>query len=158
MEHRIETLQEKKLVGKRILTSFSNNKTAELWKGFMPHRKEITNNIGTDLYSLQIYPPLFYENFNPHADFEKWATVEVTDFTNVPTGMENFILKSGLYAVFLYKGPASSSAPFEYIFRTWLPNSNYALDNRLHFEILGVKYKNESPESEEEIWIPIKTK
>jgi AraC family transcriptional regulator len=32
------------------------------------------------------------------------------------------------------------------------------LDNRPHFEILGEKYKQGSPDSEEEIWIPVKEK
>jgi AraC family transcriptional regulator len=156
MEHRIETLSEKKLIGTCIVTTFANNKTVEMWKSFMPRRKEIKNNIDTDLYSMQIYPPLFYENFNPNKEFEKWATIEVTDFNTVPDGMESFILKGGLYAVFLYKGPASSPAPFEYIFKTWIPNSGYVVDDRPHFEILGEKYKNNSPDSEEEIWVPIK--
>jgi len=39
-----------------------------------------------------------------------------------------------------------------------LPNSDYELDNRPHFEILGKKYKNNSADSEEEIWIPVKLK
>jgi AraC family transcriptional regulator len=68
-------------------------------------------------------------------------------------------LNEGLYAVFLYKGAASAAAPFyQYIFQTWFPNSEYLLDNRPHFEILGEKYKNNDPASEEEIWIPIKPK
>jgi AraC family transcriptional regulator len=37
-------------------------------------------------------------------------------------------------------------------------DSAYDLDNRPHFEILGEKYKNESPDSEEELWIPVKLK
>jgi len=41
-------------------------------------------------------------------------------------------------------------------FGTWLPNSEYALDNRPHCDILGKKYKNDDPSSEEEIWVPIK--
>jgi len=32
------------------------------------------------------------------------------------------------------------------------------LDDRPHFEVLGDKYKNADPDSEEEIWIPIRTK
>ena len=159
MESRTENLVEKKLIGKRIRTSFSNNRTFELWNTFMPKRKEIKNIIGTELYSIQIYEPLFFDNFDPKKEFEKWATMEVTDFNIVPDGMETFILQSGLYAVFLYRGAASAAAPvFQYILGTWLPNSEYTLDDRPHFEILGEKYKNEDPTSEEEIWIPIKPK
>ena len=47
---------------------------------------------------------------------------------------------------------------FQYIFGTWLPTSIYTIDNLPHFEILGKKYKNNDPTSEEEIWIPIKLK
>ncbi len=155
----IKILAEKKLVGKRMEMSFSENKTAELWKSFMSRRKEIKNNIGSELYSMQIYEPLFFNNFNPNKAFEKWATIEVSGFDSVPNGMETFTLKEGLYAVFQYKGDASAAgATFQYILGTWLPNSDYTLDNRPHFEILGEKYKKDHPDSEEEIWIPVKSK
>jgi AraC family transcriptional regulator len=73
--------------------------------------------------------------------------------------MESFELPGGLYAVFLYRGDArSASVFFQYIFGTWLPNSGYEPDDRPHFEVLGEKYKNNDPDSEEQIWIPIKYK
>lgn len=159
MQPRIETLSEKKLIGKRMIMSLSNNKTPELWKSFMPRRREIQNSIGANLYSMQIYDPLYFSNFDSNADFEKWVTIEVTDFDKVPDEMETFTLIGGLYAVFIHKGDVSSaSKTFQYIFATWLPNSDYILDNRPHFEILGEKYKNNDPTSEEEIWIPIQLK
>jgi AraC family transcriptional regulator len=65
-------------------------------------------------------------------------------------------LPSGLYAVFDYKGSSNDQSIFLYIFGSWLPNSGYNLDDRPHFEVLGNKYKNNDPTSEEEIWIPIK--
>jgi AraC family transcriptional regulator len=139
--------------------SLSNNKTGQLWKSFMSRRKEISNKVGIELYSMQVYPPLYYKNFNPVTEFEKWAIAEVTDFNSVPDGMVTTILPSGLYAVFLHKGPASMGVQiFQYIFGTWIPKSEYDLDNRPHFELLGDKYKNEDVDSEEEIWIPIKLK
>lgn len=155
----IQTLEEKKLIGKQLTMSFANNKTAELWSSFMPRRKDIQNTIGSDLYSMQLYAPLFFENFDPTNQFEKWATIEVTDFNVIPEGMKTFTLPAGLYAVFLYKGDASKATEtFQYILGTWLPYSEYSLDNRPHFEILGKKYKHNNPSSEEEIWIPIKPK
>ncbi|MFA6126198.1 MAG: GyrI-like domain-containing protein [Bacteroidales bacterium] len=159
MEPRIEILNEKKLVGKRMLMSFSDNRTYELWRSFMPRRNEIKNNIGTELYSMQIYAPLFFDHVDPKREFEKMAAMEVADFFAVPEGMETFTLTGGLYAVFLYKGAASAAADtFQYILGTWLPASEYMLDNRPHFEILGEKYKREDPDSEEELWIPVKLK
>lgn len=158
MVTRIELLQEKKLVGKRSTMSLTNNKTVELWKSFMPQRKEITNTVSNDLVSMQVYSPSYFATFNPSNEFEKWATVEVRKFDNVPADMETFVLPDGLYAVFEYKGINTDPSIFQYIFGTWLPDSIYELDNRPHFELLGNNYKNNDPSSEEEIWIPIKPK
>lgn len=159
MQPRIETLTEKKLVGKRIKMSLSDNKTGELWRNFMPRRGEIKNNMWPELYSIEVYDPLYFNNFNPNTEFDKWATIEVTDFDTVPDEMETITLAGGLYAVFLHKGPASAEPKtFEYIFGSWLPNCDFLLDHKPHFEIMGEKYKNEDPGSEEELWIPIKLK
>lgn len=158
MEPRIDTIDEKKLVGKRMKMSLSNNQTGALWQSFMPKRTEIKGAVGKELYSMQIYDASYFQNFNPHTEFEKWAAIEVNQFDRVPDGMETFTLKAGLYAVFLHKGAAvTATETFQHIFGIWLPESEYILDNRPHFEILGEKYKNNDPNSEEEIWIPIKT-
>lgn len=155
---RFETLQAKKLIGKRLTMSFANNKTGQLWASFMPQRKIIGQAIGNDLYSLQVYEPDFFAHFNPHRSFETWAAIEVANFDTIPEGMETFTLVGGLYAVFLHKGSSTDTSTFQYIFSTWLPNSEYILDNRPHFELLGAKYKIASPDSEEEIWIPVRLK
>ena len=159
MEYRIELLPEKKLVGKWLSMSLADNKTAELWRSFMQQRHQISNAVGTDLYSMQVYDPSHFQHFDPARLFEKWATTEVSNFDAVPPEMESFLLAGGLYVVFHYKGSSAEGAKaFQYIFGTWLPESEYLLDNRPHFEILGEKYKNNSPDSEEEIWIPVKHK
>lgn len=156
MKARIEIIGEKKLVGKRIIMSMSENKTAEHWRSFMTLRKSILNSVGNDLYSLQVYPPSYFDNFNPEKTFEKWAVAEVFNFENIPENFETFTLPGGLYAVFHHIGMDTSI--FHTIFTEWLPKSKYLLENRPHFEILGDKYKNGDPNSEEEIWIPIKPK
>ena len=104
---------------------------------------------------MQIYDSSYYEEFSPKNEFEKWATVEVENFDTIPNEMKSFTLKKGLYAVFDYRGSSSDNSIFQYIFREWLPNSPYQIDDRPHFEILGKKYKNNDPTSEEQIWIPI---
>ncbi|WP_339920103.1 GyrI-like domain-containing protein [uncultured Flavobacterium sp.] len=156
---RIAIFPETKVIGMRMTMSYSDYKARELWKRFMPRRKEVLNTIGTDYYSMQLFSPTFYDNFNPTAAFEYWTAVVTTDFEKIPEGMASFTISSGLYAVFTYKGDANGApAAFEYIFATWLPSSEYVLDHRPHFEILGDKYINDHPDSEEEIWIPVKLK
>ena len=153
----IKTLPETKLIGHCIKMTFASNRTKELWKGFGPKRKQIKNNVGNDLYSVEIYnDPDLFKNFNPDSEFEKWAAVSVSDFDSVPDGMKTLIIPEGLYAVFPYKGKASeASDTYRYIFTEWIPNSDYDLDNRPHFALMGEKYKNEDPDSEEELWIPV---
>ncbi len=153
----IKYLSRKKLVGKRLKMSLARNRTRDLWESFMPRRAEIRNNLNNDLISLQVYDtPVRLENINQI--FEKWALVEVADFEQVPAGMEKFTLNDGLYAVFQYRGLNTDKRIFIYIFSKWLPKSDFELDERPHFEVLGVKYKNGDPNSEEEIWIPVRPK
>jgi AraC family transcriptional regulator len=159
MNLRIEIIEEKKLVGKKLTMSYANYRIRELWGRFMPRRKEITNNLSNELVSLVLYNSNHFNDFNPTNEFERWAAVEVEDFANVPAEMETFVLSSGLYAVFHYIGSTDGIASFyQNIFTVWLPNSEYELDDRPHFEILGEKYKNNDPLSEEDIFIPIKQK
>ena len=156
----ITTLASKKLVGMHMPTTLSQNNTPQLWKNFMPRRREILHKVNTDLISMQVFDKIpDMSTYDPSISFERWAAVEVSQFTEIPQGMDTYIMKGGLYAVFLHKGgPETGFKTFQYIFATWLPGSGYTLDAREHFECIGEKYKNDDPHSEEEIWIPIKTK
>lgn len=154
----IQTIPSKKLIGKCLNMCFADNKTFELWSNFMPQRKTITNTINPDhMYSLQVYSKGFFSPFNPRAEFIKWAALEVADNAIAPDEMGVFTIPEGQYAVFHYIGSHNNGFDvFSYIFGEWLPASGYELDDRPHFEILGPKYKNGDPDSEEEIWIPIR--
>ncbi len=158
MKFRIEILPETKLIGVRMKMSFANNKTAELWKSFMPRRNEVGSRTSIDFFSMQKYGEDFSTTkFNPNAVFEKWAAVEVNSFDTVPEGMEAYTIKGGKYVVFHYIGAANGPFnPFQYIFQEWLPQSGYQIDNREHFEVLGEGYNPTDPNAEEDIWIPIK--
>ena len=160
MEPRIEKLNEIKLAGKRMKVSFAGNKTRELWQSFMPRRKEIKNQIGAGRYSVEIYNNTeFFKNFNPSSEFEKWAAVRVNDYDDLPAEMETLTIPAGKYAVFIYKGkPSEAAETYRYIFTNWLPDSEFVLDDRPHFALMGEKYKGEDPDSEEELWIPVKEK
>lgn len=158
MQPTIQSIPSKKLIGLRMQMSLVNNKTADLWKGFMPRRKEIKSPYPKQLFSLQVYDVDYFKAFNPVNEFTKWALMEVESFDEAPEGMSSFILNEGLYAIFHYKGSSTDTKIYDYIFNVWLPSTEYEIDNRPHFEVLGEKYKNADPDSEEEIYIPIKLK
>jgi hypothetical protein len=60
----------------------------ELWQSFMPVRQEVEDNIGSELYSIEVYAPHFFNPSNPDVEFEKWAAIEVTDFDAISNEME----------------------------------------------------------------------
>ncbi len=157
---KIVLLPKKILLGKCLKMSYSQNKTVPLWQSFMPLKKHIKNTVGNDLYSIQVYEEVFdFNSFQPEKEFTKWAAIEISESKKNDLDLQNFELEGGLYAVFLHKGSSSDfQKTFESIFKDWLPNSDYVLDARPHFELLGVNYKNNHPDSEEEIWIPVKLK
>lgn len=158
MKPKLISLEEKKLIGVSLEMNLIKNKTGELWSSFGPRIKEIKNRANTSKISLQIYPTSYFDKFQPTTMFTKWATTEVTDFNNIPAGLKSYVLEGGLYAVFNYRGLNTDNSIYQYIFSEWIPKSKYTIDNRPHFEVLGEKYKNNDPNSEEEIWIPIKQK
>lgn len=123
----------------------------------MPVRNEIGRRVGTELYSIEVYPPGYFDEFDPSLGFEKWAAVEVKEAGAVPAGMETIVVPEGLYGIFLHKGPATEGIrTIQYIFSTWLPASGFLVDGRPHLAVMGDRYRKDDPDSEEELWIPIR--
>lgn len=165
-------------VGIRMEMSLMEDKTHLLWRSFMPRRHEVMHRRNTDFVSLQVYPGDYFMEFDRSRGFEKWALVEVESVTmpveeefghsiaekgemvgrrdGVPEGMEVFELKGGMYAVFVHSG--GDPAIFDYIYGTWLPDSDFELDMRPHFEVLDAQYRHSDPDASEEIWIPVRLK
>lgn len=110
------------------------------------------------LYSVAVYPDGHFANFDPAREFERWACVEITDFDTISDGLDTLLLPAGTYAVFHYKGSSTDPAIFDYTYGVWLPQSDYELDDRPHCEVLGEYYKNNHPDWDEEICIPVQLK
>ena len=158
-EPAILTIKPKLLVGMHMLTSLDENQTVALWQQFMPRRTEIPDTLSKDLYSVSLFGhELQYGTFDANTKFEKWAAMAVSDLGVLPDNMAPLLVSGGLYARFIHYGTyASFSETLDLMYRQWLPNSGYQLDNRAHFEVMTEKYLGPSdPNSEEEIWIPIK--
>lgn len=155
-EPRLVTAPPARLVGMHRTASFMDSPTADLWRRFMPRRAEPAT-AGPELYAVDVFPADFFLAFDPEAPFEKWAAVRVSDDDTIPDGMADLTLPGGLHAVFTYRGPASRGpAAYRYIYGDWLPASAYVLADRPHFAVMGEKYRGEDPESEEELWIPVR--
>jgi AraC family transcriptional regulator len=160
MQPRIEAIESKKLIGFCQKMSLAEDATAALWRRLMPRRFEIAHRATTSYISMRIYPKAgmsLPEMFAPTTEFEKWAAVEVVDWDDVPDGMQRHSLCGGVYAVCVHRGPASEFAStMRYIFGTWLPASEYELDNREHFEVIPEGWSLARQDASEEIWVPIR--
>jgi AraC family transcriptional regulator len=151
---RFESVPAKILVGFKAEMSLATYNPVPLWQRFMPLQRDLTDKVG-DLMSLQIYP----ENYdgNPQTIFEKWVCIEVSSAQNLPETLEILDFPAGDYAVFLHRGTSADfMQTMQYIHQIWLPNSGFSVDDRPHFELLGAKYIRNHPDSEEEVWLPIK--
>jgi AraC family transcriptional regulator len=104
IQPKIEHLKEKKLPGMQMSMSLSENTTGELWRNFMPVQRKIKNSIGSELYSVEVYFPEYFNHFNPWTMFDKLAAVEVTGYVALPAQLETITLADGLYAVCVHKG------------------------------------------------------
>lgn len=159
MKPRIIDLPNTILVGLKVEMNYSNNLTSELWKRFMPMRAAIQHPLGSELYSVEQYDADFFLDFDPTKLFIKWAAVQVKHGSEQPDSLEILQIPAGPYAVFLYRGNSAGASEFyQQIFSNWLSVEGLMPDDRPHFAKMGEKYKNNHPDSEEEIWIPVKEK
>lgn len=153
---RIVDLPSRTLLGIKMTTSLAKNDTPALWQSFLSRRKQITGVLSSDLYSAAEYPADYYEAFDPTLEFEKWAAIHVEPGSIVPQGMQTLSIER-LYAVFVHTGPVHTApATFQYIFTDWMPQSEFVVDQRPHFEIMTEQYRPESEDSTEELYIPVR--
>lgn len=158
MTYRIIQSLEILIIGMKANMSFSSisEDTGKLARQFMPRLKEVKNRVDNNTLSLQNYNNFEYKKVSPTITFEKWIGVEVSSFNEVPEGMETLTIKTGNYLVIDFKGSLQEFVKhWNYLHAEWLPNSEYKLDNRPHFEKLSPSYNPMNAVNEEEIWVPV---
>ena len=129
------------------------HKIVALWKQFMPIKYELEIFVSEEFIAMQVFS--LQKNGEPEEDFEIWACAEVEDFNTMPQNLKSFTIPSGKYAMFKHKG-MDASLTYQNIMTKWLPTSGYEIDNRAHFQVMGEKYKNGSPDSEEDFYVPVR--
>ena len=150
---KIVDLKAKYSVGLKKTTSMDPEQIKSLWQEFMPQLHRIEGRKSQELIALQDFSNS--DPNNPTDLFDMWALTEVKEENAFPDSMTQFNIPEGLYAVFLLKG-TDVQGLMTFIMKDWLPHSEYKLDtNRPHFQIMGKKYKNNHPDSEEDFYIPI---
>lgn len=160
LDPEIRITSEIHLVGMNVQMSLTEPKTHELWHKFKKAISTFIPDESINYFSVDHYHSIdYFSNFSPATKFTKWAAIEEIDFHINSIELERTTIPAGKYAVFLYHGhPQKAYSFFQYIFSEWLPESEFVLDDRPHFAKMDNKYKNDSDDSKEEIWIPITNK
>ncbi|HSB94672.1 MAG TPA: hypothetical protein VLC28_16225, partial [Flavitalea sp.] len=87
---RVEQVPTRCFVGMSLEMSTANDRSAELWRSFMPNRRNIEHAIGENLYSLQEFSRLPDFSIAVSEEFyTNWALKEVIKNSNVPLGMKS---------------------------------------------------------------------
>ncbi len=161
MEPVYKSMPEMKVVGCRgkfisVLSPDKNNMVVipKLWQSFMPRVHEIKNakspvNLGV------CYEVPAGESSRPDECMYMAAT-EVTEFVDVPKGMEAFTIPAGEYAVFTHKGALENfEHTMNYIYGSWLPKSGKKLRHAPDMEWYDQRFKLNEADSEIDVYIPV---
>ncbi|MDD3287855.1 MAG: AraC family transcriptional regulator [Alphaproteobacteria bacterium] len=129
------------------------NTIGALWNAFLAQKNRIEQTRGEDCYGI-CYAPKEKEAMPDK--FHYTAALRVNENAPVPEGMEKIHIAAQEYAVFTHKGPTSNiTITNDFIWKTWLPQSGVDLADAPDFELYGAKWKDNAPDSEFEIFVPI---
>jgi len=152
--YQILELEPIQLIGKQTRTSLAQNQTPQLWKSL----KTEAMKVSPDPEQLQFAVRCYEANptFIPTEEYTAWAAFSYSDGHAALPGMQEFEIPGGLYAKFLHSGSQEQFIELmRHIFMEWMPDSEYSLDDRPHFERFNFDYKPGDTNSNEELFIPI---
>jgi len=144
------------MVGLPYFGKNQNQEIHELWNQFnrrMAQIGSVKHDTGEACIGLCITP----DDGPIEGAFEYVAGLPVSEIEDIP---EDFVVREvseHTYAVFAHEGDlASLGKTYEYIYETWLPQSGYALAQKLDFEYYNEDFRDFAPDSVFYIYIPIK--
>ncbi|KKI91031.1 hypothetical protein WQ54_17060 [Bacillus sp. SA1-12] len=150
--NQVEILErdELKLVGFSVndsLNHIMNNRTVgKLREELFDRKYEVANRKGEGIYLIQIYPDC---QWTPDVPYTHIVAAEVTSYGDLPKGMIKHSVPAGRFAKFVHKGPESE------IGDTYDVINEYSL-RKFDIEYWKDIYALESPNSQIEIYIPVK--
>ncbi len=155
MQPRFEHLDALTVVGLAGQFTMENNTIPQLWDKFNPRAMEIQDARYDCCLGLCYYEP----NYEKGKTFTYMAGRIVNQANDIPQGMTVREVPASDYAVFEHKGSLETlQKTYDYIFREWLPASEYEMVPQDDFEWYDYRFKFGQPDSILEIWIPVKKK
>ncbi len=135
------------------LESEKNNmaeKLRELWQKFLPPMDGIPHRIEGVGYGL------IQQREDRSGQLDYFSAVEVSKVTDLPENMTSVFIPEQCYARFLHRGDVKNiNHTVNYIYSSWMLNSNYQHSYGIDIEEYGEKYHPTSRDSEVFYLIPI---
>ena len=147
-------LEKSTFMGFSTETSLLEDQTALVFKQLMIWRKDSEEHRAQPVYDIKVYPEAYFSSFNPSRSFTKWAAVLQKDTMQVEE-LQSYVVDKGLYLCFTCEGRVSAQF-FQELYSSWLPQSEYELDDRPHFDKLWPDPAQRGAVLKEEIYIPVK--
>jgi len=122
----------------------------DLWAKFIPHIGKIPGQKSDVTYGICCNP-------DGKGSFEYIAGVEISKLDDLPDTYRWVEVQPQQYAVFEHKGTLESlPQTFQYIWKTWLPQSGHQAADAPEFERYSEDFNPKLNTGKLEIWVPIK--
>ncbi|MFJ2538099.1 MULTISPECIES: GyrI-like domain-containing protein [unclassified Pseudomonas] len=122
----------------------------QLWEKFIPHLGEIPGQKNEVTYGICCNP-------DGQGGFEYIAGVEISKLDDLPEQYRWVEIQPQQYAVFEHKGSLDQlPATFQYIWKTWLPQSGREAADAPEFERYSEDFNPRINAGTLEIWLPLK--
>ncbi|MHB1456254.1 MAG: GyrI-like domain-containing protein [Armatimonadota bacterium] len=153
MPPKIVTKDSFMVVGTEYIGKNENGEIPQMWgDDFMPRIDEITNAVNPSVF----YGVCTCMNTVEAGVFSYIAGREVSSLEDIPAGMVGKAIPANTYAVFTHIGSLSNlGSTWMSIYNEWLPASGYQQSGDPDFEYYDGRFKDNSDESELDIYIPI---
>jgi len=156
MEVKIVKKDAMKIVGMSVMSTIKENTIPQLWQDFNQKACKI-GNVLTKGVAVGVCPPVDTKNFDDNTPFKYIAGLIVENFDDVPEGMESYEIPAQKYAVITHKGALDTlQKTYIYFYNTWVKESNYEFTFGAEFELYDSRFKFGEPDSEMDIYRPIK--
>ena len=149
---RFETRNETRVVGLAKQFSISTPDYFMLWAPFKSYIGHIPFEIPN--CNFGIYEAA--EANGDEAQFSYMCCSGVTEFGDIPEGLQTRVLPEQHYAVFKHRGPfANVQETFKYIWGTWLPNSDFDYSPTPDLEVFPANYNSTAEDAVVDLYVPI---
>ncbi|QIH10239.1 MULTISPECIES: GyrI-like domain-containing protein [unclassified Pseudomonas] len=123
---------------------------SQLWQRFIPHVGKVPGQINDVTYGV-------HSNPDGQGGFEYIAGVEISKLDDLPEHYRWIEMQSQHYAVFEHGGSLQDlPRTFDYIWRTWLPQSARQAADEPSFERYSADFNPDTGTGVVEIWLPLK--